>query len=190
MDLPELSGSVSLSVVSGCGGTTLGLTYSKSILTKGGRVAWVAPKAPDAERFRDILGGIPITAMSRFHLLECGENITQGVDSVIAFTSTIGVDLIVIDDWTPRTGRADTIVLTKLSELVSCDYNGKTLIISAAYDDASGSEEHKSRGGSRLDEMGFEIWFLKPRDLPQSRILEKDEDSIRLKITESGFSMS
>jgi hypothetical protein len=156
--LPTLSGCVHLSVAGGCGGTTWGLQYARESLSQGKHVVWICENIPDGERLSQIFANVSPSAVSKLHLSAVGENTEVGLKSASSLLAALkNIDLVVIDDWTAKTGKVNTDVLKAMNELIKqCASNDVNLIaISTAYEDASGSG-WKSRGNL----IGSQTWFL------------------------------
>ena len=95
------------------------------------------------------------------------------------------ISLIVVDDWTPNTGKANAELVNSMRNLIDecLEKEVQFLAISSAYEDAGG-DGWKSRGG--LNEC--EIWFLH-RCSRDERIRELHIDGVvnEFTITDEGF---
>mgnify|MGYP006096174757 CR=1 FL=1 len=189
--LPELPPITHLAIGEGCGGTSLALQYSRNTLIDGGRVIWVCDKSPDSGRFSQILSGVNVASLAKFHMMECGEAIASGVLTAGKLAERLTPQLFVIDDWTPRTGQPDRLAISaieticKILESTKC----KLLITSALYSDASGEEEWKTRGKNLLEQISPANWRLTIAEGSlQKRILLVEDETIQLQINDKGFS--
>ncbi len=190
MTLPELSSLTHLAVSDGCGGTTMAMQYARDTLLDGGRVIWVCEETPNAERFSQLFKDVNVIALSKIHLLACGEAISGGIDDARKLSMELTPQLIVIDDWTPRIGRANNITINSLRELKSnVDNHCPILITSALYSDASGESEWKIRGEKLLEEIDAITWMLTINEggAVQERILNYCGNEKRLAISDEGF---
>jgi|ETNmetMinimDraft_21_1059911.scaffolds.fasta_scaffold14761_4 hypothetical protein len=184
--LPPLTGCVHLSVEAGCGGTTWGLQYAREVLGNDKHVVWICEEMPDGERFSQLFSQLHPTAVSKFHLSAIGENTDIGITSAIDLLDALkNIELVVIDDWTPKSGKSKSNVTKAMINLIQkCTVNDVRMIaISAAYEDASGSG-WKSRGN--LD--GCEIWFLHRNNLESMmRELHTPADKLNYTLSDEGF---
>jgi len=102
--------------------------------------------------------------------------------------------LVIVDDWTPRTGHADKLAIKSVGELQSAlDSKCPILMVSALYGDASGEQEWKVRGQAALDKISATTWLLTISSVGvgsvQKRILKVGEDEqYHLVIDDEGFS--
>lgn len=190
MALPELAHLTHLGVGEGCGGTTLALQYAKEFLSEGGRVVWICQTPPDPTRFSQIFENVDISKMAKFHLIASGEEIFSGVQSASKLVRVLNPSLIVIDDWTPRTGRANKLTFSEISKMAKLidGKSTKLISISALYGDASGENEWKIRGEAMLESEGFSHWLLIPTSGKlYQRDLKIGEQTSSFKLSESGF---
>lgn len=188
--LPELPPITHLAVAEGCGGTSLALQYARDTLIDGGRVIWVCEKSPDSGRFSQILSGVDVVTLAKFHMMECGEVISGGILTAGKLAERLTPQLFVVDDWTPRTGQPDRLAISaiekinKILEPTKC----KLLITSALYSDASGKEEWKTRGKNLLEPISPANWRLTIAEGGlQKRILLTESGTIQLQINDEGF---
>jgi hypothetical protein len=161
--LPPISGCVHLSVAGGCGGTTLGLQQARQVLISGDHVVWICDNIPDGGRFSQLFANVSPSAVSKLHLSAVGENTEVGIKSAIDLLSVMeNISLVVVDDWTAKTGRVGSDLRNSMQSLISkCGEKDVAMMaISSAYEDASGSG-WKARGG--LKEC--ETWFLHRGDV-------------------------
>ncbi len=183
---PSPSSCVHLSVAAGCGGTTWGLQQARNALVEGKHVVWICDESPDVGRFSQMFTNVSPSVVSKFHLSAVGENIEAGIESGISLLKVLSnIDLVVVDDWTTKTGKASVDLRKSIHKLIEeCKVNQVSLLmISSAYEDASGAG-WKARGGLR----GCEIWFLH-RCSREERIRELHIDDVvnEFTITDDGF---
>lgn len=190
MTLPPLAGRVHLAVASGCGGTTLALQCVRQELESGGRAIWVSPESPNPERFRQLLSSIPLSTLSKLHLFPCGETISTGIEAAGRLCGSLQTSLIVVDDWTPRSGHVDPMAASAISELVESlpEAAPNVLVISALYEDASGEETWKVRGRGQLEKLGYQTWLLTVEEGGhQRRNLDTGQEKLSLMLGDDGF---
>ena len=184
--LPTLSGCVHLSVAGGCGGTTWGLQYARESLSRGKHVVWICDEMPDGERFSQLFVDVSPSAVSKLHLSAIGDNTEMGIQSASSLLEVLNnIDLVVVDDWTAKSGKAKTAVVNSMNELIKqCTKNGVTLIaISAAYEDATGSG-WKQRGSL----VGCETWFLHRNNINEMmRELHTETGAQEFILDDAGF---
>ena len=183
---PSIEGCVHLSVEAGCGGTTFALQIARDILLQNAHVIWVCNEMPDGGRMSQIFSEVPPTAVSKLHVAAVGENITQGISSAIGLMLELdSLGLIVIDDWAPKSGQVPPDSSSKVKEIIKLSDSRKVplLLISAAYEDASGKSGWKSRGSIDID-----TWFLHISDMGLSmRDLINADDIVQFKLIDEGF---
>ena len=184
--LPVLAGCVHLSVAGGCGGTTWGLQYARDSLSQGKHVVWICDEMPDGERFSQIFVDVSPSAVSKLHLSAVGENTELGIQSASSLLEVLNnIDLVVVDDWTSKSGKSKTPVVNAMNDLIKlCATNDVAIIaISAAYEDAAGSG-WKSRGTL----SGCETWFLHRNAVnAMMRELHTEEGVQEYTLTDDGF---
>ena len=184
--LPPISGCVHLSVSGGCGGTTFGLQHARQVLISGDHVVWICDEIPDGARFSQLYANVSPSAVSKLHLSAVGENTEIGIKSAIDLLNVLeNISLVVIDDWTSKTGRPDSDLRNSMQTLITtCIEKGVAMVaISSAYEDASGSG-WKARGG--LKEC--EIWFLHRGQVEAMyRELYTQGDKIEYILSDEGF---
>ena len=184
--LTSSAGCVHLSVAAGCGGTTWGLQQARNALEEGMHVVWICEVIPDAERFSQMFANVSPSAVSKLHLSAVGENIGMGVKSAISLLNVLNnIALVVVDDWTTKIGKPSSDLRKSINTLIGeCkDNQVQLLIISSAYEDASGGG-WKARGALG----GCETWFLH-KCASEERIRELRIGDIvnKFTITDEGF---
>ncbi len=192
-NLPTVDSVVHLAVESGCGGTTFALQQARMVLEADGRVVWVCFQQPDPGRFSQLFESVPPAALARFHLLVAGELMPQSIDSARDLADSMNsIQLIVVDDWTPRTGHVSPMTLASVEALAGSNFanRGGILLVSAAYSDASGDQDSdlKARGERRLGEFGFTTWWLQADDVGVGhRSLTVGDEKISVRLESNGF---
>jgi hypothetical protein len=182
---PELKGqSIHLAVEGSCGGTTIGLQLARQVIENGGRVVWVAPEMPDGLRFSQIFDDIPLVASSRFHAMNLVGALDVAFSELKRATSALpGVELVVLDDYCPDSGRMPKDVIEGVNSLIG-DVTWATLLISKggeSMDDAP----LRARGSKEL--QVDTIWLLTRPGSDSKRIMHLDDEKFNLRLTEAGF---
>ncbi|MDP6905949.1 MAG: hypothetical protein QF440_00850 [Candidatus Thalassarchaeaceae archaeon] len=184
--LPTVNGCIHLSVEAGCGGTTFALQIARDKLANGEHVVWVCNEIPDGLRMSQIYADVSPVAVSKLHMAAVGDNVIQGISSaqrLIPVLQSLG--LIVVDDWAPKSGRVSTEVSANIRELIenASVKNTPLLLISAAYEDASGETGWKARG-----DIDVSTWFLhKSQDGISKRELFHGDSISIYDLLEEGF---
>ena len=153
---------------------------------KGMHVVWICEESPDSNRFSQIFENVSPAAVSKLHLSAVGENIEIGIESAISLLGVLtNIALVIVDDWTAKTGRPSADLRKSMQKLIEVckDDHVPLLIISSAYEDASGAG-WKARGSLK----DCEIWFLHRCEREgRVRELHMDESVNKLTITDEGF---
>ena len=156
--LPDIRGCIHLSVEAGCGGTTFALQKAREILSDNRHVIWICNEMPDGERMSQIFADTPPKSVSKLHVAVVGENLVQGINSAIGLMMELeSLGLIVVDDWAPKSGSVPAESVSALNKLIEISEKRDVplLLISAAYEDASGHGGWKARGKLKVT-----TWFL------------------------------
>lgn len=158
---PFATTKVHLASESGAGATSLALHMALRVLENGQRVLWAAPEMPDPARFAQIIGGLSPTVATRFHAMNLVGRMDLVTKSLLqAATSLPGVGLVVMDDWSPSTGRIPKASLDALSTLVD-GLEGTPLIATTKLGTDMDSEDgFRVRAEDRLHDAGFESWRM------------------------------
>ena len=183
--LPTITGGVHLAVEGGCGGTTVGLQMAREVLRDNKHVVWICQEMPDGDRFGQLFADISPAAVSKMHLIAVGDQTEQGVQSATALLRVLNnIALVVVDDWTDKTGRPKSSVqksmLSLFKETTSRDV--PMLAISSAYEDASG-------GGWKSRKLELDqTWFLHRSQLdPMRRELHTLDAKLEFVLGDEGF---
>jgi hypothetical protein len=183
----ELDGtSIHLAVQESCGGTTIGLQMARQSIEKGGRVLWASPELPDGTRFSQIFDGIDPVSSSRFHAMNLVGNFDQALESLISAAKMLpSVDLVILDDYCPKSGKIPNDIIKGVNKLIEVS-KWTTLLI--------------SKGGESMDESPLNarasneinadsIWLLTRKKTDNRRLLQMDQDSLELVLTEDGYTL-
>ena len=157
----------------GCGKTSICLNEVKKVLLDSGRVFWLSYTGIDFERFRQIIGDIPISKASKFHALQFSSDISHKDGFDTSIQQLIGMcdhlpstQLVVIDGWDQ--GMEDfskKLRFEKISNLVNSSKKNQFEIIatSLSYEDASNnSENYKIKAKVKFEDLEFENWLIIP----------------------------
>jgi hypothetical protein len=182
---PELKGqSIHLAVEGSCGGTTIGLQLARQVIENGGRVVWVAPEFPDGLRFSQIFDEVPLVSSSRFHAM----NLVGALDIAFrelkkAASALPGVKLVVLDDYSPDSGRMPKDVIEGVNTLIA-DVTWATLMISKG---GESMDDTPLRARGAKDLQADTIWLLTRPGSDSKRVIHLGEEAFNLRLTEAGF---
>ena len=183
------SGPVHVSVEEGIGGTSLCLSLAVDVLQSNSRVIWLGRNSLDPKRTQEILKGLDESQLERFFVLQFGSNLLTRVKALKPLIDRLDdTDLIVVDDWSPSSGRAPAADLQAMRNLLSITKNTRLILTSKAYESPSANEEKWKSRGSQLS--GFrQVWLLRDEGIRNYRKLIDGEQQTRLVLSESGFSI-
>ncbi len=189
MGLPELPRLTHLAVESGAGGTTLSLQYGRQVLLAGGRVIWLCSVSPHSTRFAQLFGELSPSLLAKFHLVEFGAENINAINDVITLLASLNPNLVVIDDWTPRTGQVSTITLDAIRRLDAATKRSSCslLLVSSLYSDAGGEVEWRIRGEASIKELEPTTWRLTKKESGGYRVLKTGECEVNLRMSASGL---
>jgi hypothetical protein len=168
----------------------MAMQYSREVLNDGGRVIWVCENSPDPGRFSQLFEDVSVVFLAKLHLMACGEGLTMGIQTSAKLTERLSPQLVVIDDWTPRTGQADKMAISAIKDIMQLleGKNCPILIISSLYGDASGKDEWRVRGEKALQKLDSITWKLTIQEGGvQKRNLLIADENISLTISDEGF---
>ena len=182
---------IHLAIEGSVGGTSLALHLAADAIENGGRVIWAGKDLPNAVRFSQLFSHLSLIQSSRFHAMSIAGNTELAVLSIIqAMNSLPSVSMIVIDDWCESGGR---IASSDLAQMVKLRDEKKVeatlLLVSKGSIDASGNSKEVivARSANAMQKAGFTIATLtRTKDGP-FRTLKIGDESIDLKLEESGF---
>ena len=182
---------IHLAIEGSVGGTSLALHLAADAIENGGRVIWAGKDMPNAVRFSQLFSHLSLIQSSRFHAMSIAGNTELAVLSIIqAINSLPSVSMIVIDDWCESGGRISSSDLTQMVKLRDeKKVEATLLLVSKGSIDASGNSKEiiVARSASAMQKAGFTIATLtRTKDGP-FRTLKIGDESIDLKLEESGF---
>ena len=189
MVLPGMDSHVHLSAEPKAGRTSMALQYSTIVISEGGRVIWGSEEMPDGERFSQLFADLDISAASRFHMMSTGADFARSLKEIgRAAASLPKTGLVVIDDWTPTTGRVDKERVSAMQNLLDSLPEGcQVMATSSAMQDASGEQDLKTRGRAQLEEMGFHTWMMRRSAQDARRELTTPDEVLGYNLQEDGF---
>ena len=182
---------IHLAIEGSVGGTSLALHLAADAIENGGRVIWAGKDLPNAVRFSQLFSHLSLIQSSRFHAMSIAGNTELAVLSIIqAMNSLPSVSMIVIDDWCESGGRIASSDLTQMIKLRDeKKVEATLLLVSKGSIDASGNSKEiiVARSANAMQKAGFTIATLtRTKDGP-FRTLKIGDESIDLKLEESGF---
>lgn len=182
------NGAVHLCCEPGAGATTLCLSVTAAVLERGNKVIWLSGEIPDPQRSAQILGALEEGSLGRLVIIDHKDDLVTA--SAALRTIIRGMrrgDLLVIEDWCERHGRATIgeieCMKSILEDVQPCD----VIFTSASYDDASGEELRRSRGGRAFDGLARTVFLFRDSDSMGHRILDDSGIRSRILISGSGF---
>ena len=182
---------IHLAIEGSVGGTSLALHLAADAIENGGRVIWAGKDLPNAVRFSQLFSHLSLIQSSRFHAMSIAGNTELAVLSIIqAMNSLPSVSMIVIDDWCESGGRIASSDLTQMIKLRDeKKVEATLLLVSKGSIDVSGNSKEiiVARSANAMQKAGFTIATLtRTKDGP-FRTLKIGDESIDLKLEESGF---
>lgn len=186
LDLDE--GAVHLSCEPGAGATTLCLSLAAAVLERGNRVIWLSREIPDPQRSAHILGGLSEEALGRMVIIDYKEDLMTA--SAALRTIIRGLrekDFLVVEDWCERHGRATNVNLESMRSILADARLCHVIFTSASYDDASGKELRRSKGGGGFEDLARTVFLYRDSGSMGHRILDDGGIRSRILITEDGF---
>ena len=184
-------GPVHLCYGPGAGATTLCLSISSTVLESGNRGLWIAREMPDPERTSQILGHLDEEALMRLTLFENRRGLSTSVTATKSLVERLGGnDLLVIDDWCDRHGRARADDIEAVRELIGRGPECRVVITSAYVSEPvsnSSTSGFSPRGGSSINESIRVVFLYDDGQNMGYRIIEDEGGYSRVFLTETGF---
>ncbi|MBK65012.1 MAG: hypothetical protein CMB47_05780 [Euryarchaeota archaeon] len=180
---------VHLSYEQGSGGTSLCLTIAKSYLKNGNKVIWLSKYLPDRERTAQIFSELKNKELEKISFIEI-ENNLEDSSKILKYLSLNmnDQDLIIIDDWCAKDGRADKKDIEALKNIIFDYDNIKILVSSASYSNVvSDAQRWGSKGGSKVRDILDTIFLYRISEMDNVRILKDGEDIKKISLIETGF---
>ena len=180
-----LSGkSIHLAVQGSRGGTSLGIQLARQSIEAGGRVLWASPELPDSIRFSQIFKGLDLTASSRFHAMNLVGNFDAALNSLLSAAKMLpNVDLIVLDDYCPDSGKIPKDIIKGVNNLISSS-DWTTILISKG---GESMDERPLNARAKNEINSDEVWLLTRSEANSKRQLYIDDEIVELNLTEDGY---
>ncbi|MFL2957468.1 MAG: hypothetical protein ACJZ4Z_01590 [Candidatus Thalassarchaeaceae archaeon] len=186
----ELRGrNVHLSYEQGAGGTSLCLTIAKKYLKSGNKVIWLSKYLPDGERTAQIFNDLKSTELEKITFIEIEENLEESSKILKYLSINMGhKDIIIIDDWCDKEGRAMKIDIDALKNIVLNYKNTKIIASSTSYSNiSSNTQEWESRGGKEVKDILDTIFLYRISEMNNIRILKDGGEIKRISLLQTGF---
>ncbi|MDP6986188.1 MAG: hypothetical protein QGH38_03090 [Candidatus Thalassarchaeaceae archaeon] len=184
-------GPVHLCFGPGAGATTLCLSISSTVLECGNRVLWIARDMPDPERTSQILGHLDEEALKRLTVFEIRGGLSTSITATKSLVERLGEqDLLVIDDWCDRYGRAGADDIRAVRELLGRAPICRVVITSAYVSEPVSKGSIRSfvpRGGRSINEVIRLVFLYDDGEKMGYRIIEDDGEYSKVLLTEKGF---
>jgi len=180
---------IHLSYEQGSGGTSLCLTIAKKNLKSGNKVIWLSKYLPDRERTALIFSELKSTELERITFIQI-ENDLEESSKILKYLSNnmYQEDIIIIDDWCAKEGRAKKRDIDALKNIVLNYKNTKIIVSSTSYSNVnSNTQEWKSRGGNEIKDILDTIFLYRISEMNNIRILKDGEETKRISLLQTGF---
>ena len=183
------SRNVHLSYEQGAGGTSLCLTIAKKHLKSGNKVIWLSKYLPDRERTAQIFSDLRKKELEKITFIEIEKNLEESSKILKYLSNNMKQeDIIIIDDWCAKEGRAKKRDIDALKNIVLNYKNAKIIVSSTSYSNVnSNTQEWKSRGGNEIKDILDTIFLYRISEMNNIRILRDGEETKRISLLQSGF---
>lgn len=180
---------IHLSYEQGSGGTSLCLTIAKNYLKNGKKVIWLSKYLPDRERTAQIFWELKSKELEKITFIQIENNLEEASKVLNYFSLKIDYeDIIIIDDWCAKDGRAKKKDIEALKNIVLNYKNTKILASSASYSNVGNNMQiWGSKGGSEVNDILDTIFLYRISKMNNVRILKDGADSKRIMLLETGF---
>ncbi|MCS5532841.1 MAG: hypothetical protein NZ736_01120 [Candidatus Poseidoniaceae archaeon] len=185
---------IHLAVEGSVGGTSLALHLAANEIENDGRVIWACKEMPNAGRFSQLFSHLSLVQSSKFHAMILAGNMELAVSIIIqAMNGLPSVTMIILDDWCDSSGRISKDELSQMSILNEQKKEDITLLlVSKGSIDASGrssSSKIIARSANEMQKSGFTIATLTREKDGPFRTLQIGDDSCKIKLEESGYTI-
>jgi len=182
------NGAVHLSCEQGAGATTLCLSLTAAVLERGNRVIWLSRGIPDPRRSAHILGNLSEEVLRRLAIIDHRKDLATASAALRTIIKGMGKsDLLVVEDWCERHGRVTIGELECMKSILEDVQPCDVIFTSASYDDVSGEQLRRSRGGGAFDGLARTVFLYRDSDSMGHRILDDSGIRSRILMTEGGF---
>jgi len=187
-------GPIHLSYGPGAGATTLCLSISATVLECGNKVIWITRESLDPERASQVLGKLGEESLLRLTIFRIKDRLANSITSIRTLIERMERDdLLVVDDWCERHGRANPGDIEAIHELVfrkpECG-----VIITSAYVSSPAPKQGGNiggltpRGGRALNELVRVVFLYDDMQKVGHRILNDSGQKSQICLSSSGFS--
>ena len=186
----ELGGrNVHISYEQGAGGTSLCLTIAKKHLKSGNKVIWLSKYLPDGERTAQIFSDLKKTELQKITFIEIEKNLEESSKFLKYLSKNMDQkDIIIIDDWCAKEGRAKKRDINALKNIVLNYENVKIIVSSTCYSNLNSNEqEWESRGGKEIKDILDTIFLYRISEMSNIRILKDGEETKTISLLQTGF---
>tara|TARA_B110000495_G_C22917622_1_gene536048 strand:+ start:260 stop:835 length:576 start_codon:yes stop_codon:yes gene_type:complete len=182
---------VHLSYEHGSGGTSFCLSIVKKVLKSGKRVIWLGRNIPDGERSSQILGLVSSDKLKKFMIMEIKENLMSSYAIIRNLLKGLNKgDLLVIDDWCAKEGRASKEDIKGLEEIIHNSEKCKIIISSTSYENLENKEKRwEERGGAKIRNELSTVFLYRDSEINNKRILKEQNKITIIRLLDSGFEL-
>jgi hypothetical protein len=163
-------------------------------LERGNRVIWITREVLDPVRASQVLGKLDEDSLMRLTILQIEDRLNNSIAAIRGQIEKMGADdLLVVDDWCERHGRANPSDIDAIQELVSKDVGCGIIITSACVSIPDSNPEGTiggltPRGGRSLNEIVRVVFLYDDMQRVGHRILNDSGQISQICLSSSGFS--
>ena len=174
--------------------SSMSLSIILEVLEKGNRVIWMARNIPDQRKIADILGHLKESILKRMIVIEFRENLSEKFEDIKGILSNLKKnDLLIIEDWCEKIGRAKSKDINLMERLAESFDNFRIIITSESYEDASGENKgfqgFMFRGGKTIEDSFRTVWISKINNQYQKILILDGENELVAESTRNGYKL-
>lgn len=174
--------------------SSMSLSIILEVLEKGNRVIWMARNIPDQRKIADILGHLKESILKRMIVIEFRENLSEKFEDIKGILSNLKKnDLLIIEDWCEKFGRAKSKDINLMERLAESFDNFRIIITSESYEDASGENKgfqgFMFRGGKTIEDSFRTVWISKINNQYQKILISDGENELVAESTRNGYKL-
>lgn len=174
--------------------SSMSLSIILEVLEKGNRVIWMARNIPDQRKIADILGHLKESILKRMIVIEFRENLSEKFEDIKGILSNLKKnDLLIIEDWCEKFGRAKSKDINLMERLAESFDNFRIIITSESYEDASGENKgfqgFMFRGGKTIEDSFRTVWISKINNQYQKILILDGENELVAESTRNGYKL-
>ena len=174
--------------------SSMSLSIILEVLEKGNRVIWMARNIPDQRKIADILGHLKESILKRMIVIEFRENLSEKFEDIKGILSNLKKnDLLIIEDWCEKIGRAKSKDINLMERLAESFDNFRIIITSESYEDASGENKgfqgFMFRGGKTIEDSFRTVWISKINNQYQKILISDGENELVAESTRNGYKL-